>query len=388
MLTEIRFKELYEQAERLRALGGTAGSAAAGELLLFLFDNGRSVGGYGVVRLSFVLRDLGALADLSNPHPGPDAQRIRRSLEKRRDEREHLATLGRAGFTDLQELVALHRALGEPGRSHDVYQQLETLSRVSDDIAAERKILEGLMTETALAGDAERIALQYELERLKRRLVELETKVLEALAEPAAAALEVLRLAAEVKAQCDRFRRADAHNLPRGEREKRDLAELAEASSSALQPHLERAYVGTAEDETTIRLAQMARQLTELSKKYGIRADLVRDREIRDQLLRQARETAAQIAEARICEDLPREGDPPPEARDEHGARILHDGLLAYEALLRIDEATLAERVAAWILAFRQTAQIYTRLAEAAGRARKPAVERRLREQAQRLSRG
>jgi hypothetical protein len=53
--------------------------------------------------------------------------------------------------------------------------------------------------------------------------------------------------------------------------------------------------------------------------------------------------------------------------------------------LLRIDDDAVAEKVGAWLLAFRQDGEMYSSLLEATRRARKPDIESRLREEAERL---
>ncbi|HEY8019473.1 MAG TPA: hypothetical protein VIH93_00135 [Thermoanaerobaculia bacterium] len=382
MLTETRFKEIYDQAERLRAVGGYA---AAGELLLFLFDHGRDVGGYGAVRLSFVLRDLAELADLANPRPDPTAQRIRHGLEARRDERERLASRGDAGFTEVQELLALNRALGQPQRSFDLYQGLQAPSREHAEIAAVRKVLAGLMLEEILPGDAEKIAEQFAYEQLKRRLLELDREVATELAAAAPQEGEARRIAAEIKALCDPHRIAGEKDLPRSEQEKRRLAELARDTAALLERHalLTAAPAG---EEIRDRLPRLARELRELIARHEIRADLLRDADIREQLVRLARGVAGLIAESRIAEDFAlADARPLAEIQDALAARIRHDGLLAYEALLRIGEDAAAERTGSWLLAFRQDEETYSSLVTAARRARKPKIESRLQEEAQRL---
>jgi hypothetical protein len=385
VLTETRFKEFYEQAERLRALGG---HAAAGELLLFLFDHGRHVGGYGIVRLSFVLRDLSALADLANPRPDPAAQRIRAALERRRDEREQLANLGDAGFSELQELVALNRALGQPQRSHALFQALQERGRAEDAIAEVRRVLSSLMLEAMLPGDAEKIAEQYEYEHLKRMVLELEQRAAAELATSLPQESEIAHLGAEIKHLCDRHRAYAGQDLPRGEQDKRRVAELAHDIVEILSRH---SLIGGAPsgEGIKVRLWRLSRDLAVLIARHEVRGDLLRDRDLRNQLVSLARDTAARIAESRINEDLAApDAQLLPAHREALAARIQHDGLLAYEALLRIGEDALAERVGAWMLAFRQNEEMYGSLAAAARRARKPAVESRLQEEARRLSTG
>lgn len=386
MTTETRFKEIYQQAERLRATQG--GVAAAGELLLYLFDHGRNAGGYGVVRLSFVLRDLAALADLANPRPEPAAQRLRTALLKRRDERELLARQGEAGFAELQELVALHRALGEPQRSYALYQELHDRSRNDGEIAEIRRLLSGLMLETLPPGDAERIAEQYENERLKRLTLDLDQKVTAELAQPEPRDGEVLRLAAEIRTTSERFRAYAERDLPRAEEGKREAASLYRDLTELIGRHSLAGPAPTA-DAVKVRLWRLSRDLAPLLSRHDIREGLLRDRDIHGQLLGLARETAARIAEVRIADDFATpDSQPSPEHKEALAGRIQQDGLLAYEALLRIGDDVMAQRVGSWLLAFRQSEEQYSSLAAAARRARKPALESRLQEEALRLASG
>ena len=126
MLTETKFKELYQEALRASAVGA---SAAARERLFYLFDQGRTVGGYGVVRLSFVLRELAGLADLANSGRDAEADQALKGLQQRRSAREALARGAKAGFTELQELVALNQALADPQRSRALYRELRETGR-------------------------------------------------------------------------------------------------------------------------------------------------------------------------------------------------------------------------------------------------------------------
>lgn len=386
MTNETRFKEIYQQAERLRATQG--GVAAAGELLLYLFDHGRNAGGYGVVRLSFVLRDLAALADLANPRPEPAAKHLRAALLKRRDEREQLARQGEAGFAELQELVALHRALGQPQRSRALYQELHDRSRNEIEIAEIRRLLSGLMLETLPPGDAERIAEQYENERLKRLTLELERRVTAELAEAEPQDGEVRRLAAEIKKLSDPFRAYAERDLPRSEAGKREGAALYTDLAELLSRHSLTGPPSTG-DPVKVRLWRLSRDLSPLLDRHDIRDGLLRDRDIHVQLLAVAREMAARIAEARIADDFATpDTQPSLEHKEALASRIQHDGLLAYEALLRIGDDGMAQRVGSWLLAFRQNEEQYASLAAAARRARKPALESRLQEEALRLANG
>src|SRR6185369_14477539 len=98
------------------------------------------------------------------------------------------------------------------------------------------------------------------------------------------------------------------------------------------------------------RLEAMAHDLVALAARYDIKREMLLDEEQRDGILRLAREV-----------------------------------LLVYEVLLRIDDEAVAEKVGAWLLAFRQDGEMYSNLLEATRRARKPDIESRLREEAERL---
>ena len=66
-------------------------------------------------------------------------------------------------------------------------------------------------------------------------------------------------------------------------------------------------------------------------------------------------------------------------------AAILSEGLLAYESLLRITEDVQAEKLASWLLSFRQDGEMYSLLADAAGRVGRRDVESSLNDEARRL---
>lgn len=378
-MTEEKFKELYEQAGRLRVMGA---SAAARGLLWFLFDQGRDVGGYGVVRLSFVLRDLAELAGLGRTDNAPrddEEQQALDELKKRRDEREGAVRQGLASFSDLQELVALNRYLGEPQRSFDLHEQLQGLLRTRPELAETRKALGGLLLEEILPRDAEKIADQILHEKLKRWILELSLHLREMLARNELHDPELARLVRDIRAEGDRHRHRE---LPR-EEIKRQSAALARDAAEVLAQHrlAEGTPVGGRE-----QVESLARDFSHLIQRYEIRPDLLQDMELRERVVKLARDVAGQISDYRIDEDFGEEDSRLPAALQEGViARIERNGLLAYEVLLRIGDETLAERVGSWLLAFRQDTEMYASLAGAARRARKPGVETRLQEEAQRL---
>jgi hypothetical protein len=379
-MTEEKFKELYEQAGRLRAMGA---SAAARGLLSFLFDQGRDVGGYGVVRLSFVLRELAELAGLgrtdSTPRD-PEEQQALDDLKKRRDEREGAVRQGLASFVDLQELVALNRYLGEPQRSFDLHDKLLELIRTRPELAETRKALGGLLLEEILPKDAEKIADQILHEKLKRWILELSQHLRNMLTRNQLNDPELARLVRDIRVEGDRYRNREA--LPRDEA-RRQATELARETADLLTRH--RLIDGTPAGGRE-QVEGLVRDLSQLIQRKEIRPDLLQDQELRDRVVKLARDVAGQISDYRIDEDFG-EGDAklPPALQQGLTAKIERNGLLAYEVLLRIGDEPVAERVGSWLLAFRQDTEMYANLAGAARRARKPAVETRLQEEAQRL---
>lgn len=379
-MTEEKFKELYEQASRLRAIGA---NAAARGLLWFLFDQGRDVGGYGVVRLSFVLRELAELAgvDRTDGTPrDPEEQQALDDLKKRRDEREAAVRQGLATFVDMQELVALNRYLGEPQRSFDLHDQLQELIRKRPELAEIRKALGGLLLEEILPRDAEKIADQILHEKLKRWILELSLHLREMLARNQLNDPELAPLVRAIRAEGDRYRGREA--LPRDET-KRQATVLARDTADLLSRHrlADGTPVGGRE-----QVERLAWDLSQLIQQHKIRPDLLQDQELRDRVVKLARDVAGQISDYRIDEDFG-EGDAKltPTLQEGLTARIERNGLLAYEVLLRIGDEMLAERVGSWLLAFRQDTGMYEKLVRAARSARRPDVETRLQEEAQRL---
>jgi len=379
VLTEHKFKELYEQANHLRSVGA---EGAAREVLLFLFDYGDTAGGYGVVRLSFVLRDLSELAGLTGQDHGDEARKTIQALTKRRDARQALALKGEAGFNQLQEMVALNRALNEPQRSIDFRKKLEEPARTHPEIAEIRQMLKGLLHEDVFPTGAEKIADQILLEKLKRKVLDLGRRVAE-LAAGQPREVELRQLVIDAKNLSDRYRTLD--DLPRGDDNKHRLAELSREIAALFKRHTLLQGVPQGADARP-RLEAMASDFVALAKRYEINRDLLQDEELRDGIMRLARKVASQISEYRIEEDFGAEGGGrTPDLRSAASEKIARDGLLVYEVLLRIDDDTAAEKVGAWLLAFRQDGEMYQSLLDATRRARKTEIESRLREEAERM---
>jgi hypothetical protein len=382
VLTEHKFKELYEQAGRLRAVGA---DGAAREVLLFLFDHGESAGGYGVVRLSFVLRELSELAGLSGTSGGDEngeAKKSRKALEERRDARESAASQGAADFNQLQELVALNRTLGDAERSMALYKNLQEPAREQPQVAEIRKMLSGLLREDVLPTDAEKIADQIQREKLKRQILELSRRVAElAAGQPREQQLRLLVISA--KALSDKYRTQE--DLPRNDEEKRYLAELSREVAALFHRHALLRGLPQG-DDARARLESLSKDLVALVARYEINGDLLQDEELRAGIVKLARKVATQISDYRIEEDFGGEGGVRlPEYRTLLGEKIARDGLLVYEVLLRIDDDEVAEKVGAWLLAFRQDGEMYSNLLAATRRAKKTDIESRLREEAERL---
>ena len=379
VLTEYKFKELYDKANHLRAVGA---EGAAREVLLFLFDYGDAAGGYGVVRLTFVLRDLSELAGLTGQDHGTEGKKALQELAERRDAREAAARKGDADFNQLQELVALNRTLNEPQRTMALYKDLQEPARTQPEAAESRQMLADLLREDVFLTDAEKIADQILLEKLKRRVLELSHRVAELSAgQPREVELRQLVIAA--KNLSDRYRTLD--DLPRGDEVKQRLVNLSREIAGLFQRHALLRGLPQGADARP-RLEAMAHDLVALAARYDIKREMLLDEEQRDGILRLARKVASQISEYRIEEDFGAEtANRTAEMRALLGEKIARDGLLVYEVLLRIDDEAIAEKVGAWLLAFRQDGEMYSNLLEATRRARKPDIESRLREEAERL---
>jgi hypothetical protein len=379
LLTETKFKELYEQALRARAAGA---SAAARERLFYLFDHGRTVGGYGVVRLSFVLRELAGLADLTDASRDEEAALALAGLQQRRDHREALARAAKAGFTELQELVYINQALADPSRSRDLLAELWEARDQRPELVPVCQTLSSLLgQEMLLQSNPAAIALEYEMERLKWSLLDLLRQLEHPTGEQG-----IGPAMQGVRRRIDRFRTLDT-TLVRDE-ERQRLARLAQASQEVwtLMSRYPAADGSPAGDEARALLEDFARALKGFLDKHGIRWGLLRDGEILDQLFRLSRRIAVMICEHRVDEDFPvAELSLPPEYKGGLDYRIETEGLLVYETLLRIGEDGRAEKVANWLLAFRRDGAMYSSLMEAAHRASRHNVEMSLNHEARLL---
>ena len=384
VLTETDFKTLYAQAAQLRSVGQ---DGAARELLLGLFDHGASAGGYGVVRLSFVLRDLKELANFTAETPTAEEKKARAALTERRDEREKAALKGKADFNTLQELVALSRTLGDAARSQTFYESLKEAAQNHPEIAAEiaeiRAMLSDLRREDSLPGDAEKIADQILFERLKRTLLELSRRVAEKIAgQPREKQIRASAL--EAKALIDRYRTAE--EPPRHAEEKRRMVELSRETFDLLFKKHDLLGVRPQGEDDRTWLDNLTKDLKGLVKRYEINLYLLQDEQLRDGILELARKVASQVSEYRIEQDFGTAGggrmDQYQKALDE---TLSNDGLLAYEVLLRINDDAVAEKLERWLLVvLRQDKEMYKHLADAAKKARKTGIERRLKDEGER----
>lgn len=392
-LTEARFKELYELASELHARGATG---AARELLLVLFDHGATVGGYGVVRLTFVLQELAEIAELENPERDVEAERAREAMVDRRNARESWVRRGEAGFTEIQELLALNRHLGEPQRSIALERELEELTAGDEATPALDQELatlnELLASEVTTSRDPEELARQILAERLKSRILELAGLAAEmaaayhlrqTLADEASSRRRVAELTAELDHHCSRLlaRGTDGGRARPGS----DVVLLARDTSGRLR---EVGVVGElpSGEEGQHRVTDLARELSRLIETHRLGEAPPRGEELFERIRRLARDVATRIARERVRQDFQGTNGTWGEKIDETLAeRILGEGLLAYEVLLRIDEEGHAERVAAWLLSFRQDEEMYLRLLSAARSAKKRSIENRLNEEARRL---
>lgn len=383
MLTEASFREGFERALVLRRQGAPA---AAGEVLFQLFDDGRTVGGFGVTRLSFVLRELAALAEPANPGRGLAAQQVLDGLAARRAQRERAVLAGAATFVEVQELIALNEALGEAARSTALAGELARARPELGDAAGRADAaaaLRFLLFDQTLPADPEELADRMLGEGLKRAILELAAALASADAPPAAAAptgvsatggAAAARLAVELRNRVDGLRVFG--ELPRDRQDKRRLAALAADVADILERRGDQPR-------------ELAGALAEMIERHHIRADEIADRELLSHLVRRARHVARLIAEHRLDEDFADPSGPPPAGYDTAlESQILRQGMEVYEVLVRIDQQQLAERMESWLLAFRQTESVYDAMVAAVRRARRPDLEGRLQQAARRLQIG
>lgn len=394
MLTETKFKQLYEEASRFRDTGNPG---TAREILLFLFDAGRSAGGYGVARLSFVLGDLAEIAQVGKPRRGEEAEKTLAALVERRDARERLARGGEAGFTELQELVALNQSLAEPERSRALYRELAAAAPESEELEAARHTLGSLLVDAALPDDVEAILRWIDFAALKRLVVTFTRRVAERKDDLAAAppaetevrdrAVASLREVADlIKVLLDRYRGQQAESGPRDP--KWQLVALARQVKELLDRYglLSQAEGGKVPPDSgrlVPWLQKLASELDGLVADHRIEPGVQEEEALRRQVKERARDVALLICEVRVHEDF---GPPLDKAMSSFlEARIRREGLLVYEVLLRQGEEALAETLASWMLAFRLTKEMYADLLEGARRAGNPRMQDKLRDEARRL---
>ncbi len=414
MLTEQRFVELYRLAQELHASGA---DAAARELYFHLFDRGGEAGGYGVVRLTFVLRELAELArparDGQNGQDGrgddAEATHALDGLLARRDAREAAAERGDAGFVVLQELVALNRALGEGERSYRLYRTLHERSAGGGERAVELSatvhVLGELVREELVPRDPERLARAIFHERLRARVAEaaavaaelLEERVIggetagggAAGGETAAGHREATRRAHRLMEIAAEARRLAEDLLEEARREDaevpREMVELCRETEKVLEPARLRACL--VHDETGRQaLAALRGETDELVRRHLPGAEAAAE-ELQGRVVGLAGEVAQTIAAERVREDFVRRRLSEDGDRELAGwteQKVRGDGLLVYEVLLRVGEVDVAENLANWLLAYRQDEDMYLALIAAARRADQTAVVDRLNEEAQR----
>lgn len=418
MLNESLFLESYELAQQARNQGDVAN---AREILFLLFDRGRHVAGCGVVRLTFVLDDLAELARVRDRYRDAEAQQTLERLRGQRDERERSARDGEAAFVELQELVALNRVLGEGQRSAELLHRLRQENGHGDgQRAVVLHTLEGLVEdEEATPWDAERLVQTIFHHRLRGQLASFTRTVHEFLAcspgegmhgdgrrqggDPqvlAALASRLEEVAGEVRRSAGRFHDPDAGTVGRLRPEvhpevREQVEELARDAflllgRSPLRVRLQEAAAGRPEPAAlgreVARLEELAREARILSTRHGLDEDREHGRQLEHRLLRMAGDVAGSIAEHRIWEDFLRECKP---ARTRLEGDLERDirsrGLLVFEVFLRLDQEERAERMANWLLAFRQNVEMYDELIAIVRRSHHPDLEHRLTAEAQRL---
>lgn len=403
MLSETRFRDLYQLSRELSAQGS---EAAARELLFLLFDRGRDAGGYGVVRLTFVLRDLAELAAVGDAgERGVEAKRAYEGLVARRDERETKASAGDSaedtGFAELQELVALNRALGQPDRSFTLFRKLQTEDGAGKAPSATTKALAALLRDELMPRDPRLLVEEILRQRLRNvfyAFVRAATGLRENRANSSGAdshatlehalrknAGQVRELAARLGAEPKTEPGSDGTDDGSGDAEAGLEAEAWKLTdprriSSALESG----------SKAQTRLAGLAEEGQGVVERYGIEADNPLADDLEDRVLEVAAEVAESISELRVREDFDRREDKEKALRavEEFAERkVREDGLLVYEVLLRLgdEETEAAERMAAWLLAYRQDEDMYLQLIQAARRAGRNAIEEDLNEEAQRV---
>lgn len=417
MLTETEFLDNYQLALKLRHQGDVAN---AREILFLLFDRGRHVGGCGAVRLTFVLGDLAELAGVGRRRREAEAEQTLERLRAYRDEREAAARAGDAAFVELQELVALNRVLGRGERSADLLRRLrQDLEEEGGDAGdGDRRqtvdVLADLVRREIAPDDPEELVQEIHHHRLRGRLARLTRTVHELLdTHPAAAtgratgddgarAAALARDLEELAADCRRLA-AQVHDPEAGTvgrvreelrgRVREEIAELARETFVLLGEPLRLQLDEAAADRDELRrqvehLRDLARHARTLSARHGLDGSGDRGAELERRVIEMAADVATAIAEQRVWEDfdLP-EDSSRGELAEWLDKKVRHDGLLVYDVLLRLGDPR-AERMADWLLAYRQDEQMYQSLLTTTRRTGHPEMERRLGEEASRLMAG
>lgn len=388
MLTETLFRDLYKLSLELTNDGAYA---AAREILFHLFDHGQEAGGYGVVRLTFVLRDLAALAEVGRSgERGKEAKRAYEGLVERRDAREKEAVAGTAGFVELQELVALNRALGQKERSFALFRKLQK-DGDHPDVA---ETLGGLLRDELMPRDPPLLVEEILHQRMRDhlyRFVELASGLARTRAEaadgtaPSTRRQQVRKAAGKLRDLAGQLRKPDPE---KGDgKAGGEGAALAEEVWKLTDP---RRMAGALDDGKAAnqRLQTLSGEGRELVKSYAVQAENKLADDLYERVLDVAAEVAESISELRVQEDFRDEAKAEKVQRtvqDFADRKVRQDGLLVYEVLLRLGETESAERMAAWLLAYRQDEDMYLQLIQAARRSEQPEVEEELNEEAQRV---
>jgi hypothetical protein len=409
VLTEQRFFDLYRLAQELQATGA---EAAARELYFHLFDRGADAGGYGVVRLTFVLRELGEMAQPTlggeggeGGEGGVEARRALDGLVARRDEREEAAERGEAGFRSLQEMVALNRALGDSERSYRLYRGLHERSArgggggggEGPELSGIVHVLGELVREELVPRDPQRLAREIFHQRLRARVAEAAAVAALLLEGRAAGGGEsgtrgdadtdhhrhLLNLGTEARRLCGDLleeARREPEEVPR---EVVDLAREAERVLEAQR--LRAALVRDAAGRQA--LAALRSEADALVERHGLDPASPAAERLHARVVELAGDVARTIGEERVREDFARRraaGEADAELTRWTETKVRGDGLLVYEVLLRIGEVDTAESLSAWLLAYRQDEEMYLKLIDAARRTGHEEVVDRLNEEAQR----
>lgn len=391
MLTETRFRDHYKLSLELTAEGA---SAASREILFYLFDRGQEAGGYGVVRLTFVLRDLATLAEVGGEgERGKEAKRAYEGLVERRDIREERAVAGTSGFVDLQELVALNRALGQKERSFALFRKLQK----DDGNADTAQTLGGLLRDELMPRDPHLLVEEILHQRMRDhlyRFVELAGGLAGTRADsPGSTAPnqqhQVRRAAGKLRDLAGKLRPPEgggegsaAANAGDGRR-----TTLAEEVWKLTDPRRMAGALGDGEAANQ-RLRTLTDEARDLVERYAVEAENKLADDIYQRVLEVAAEVAESISELRVQEDFRDEAKAEKAQKavqDFADRKVRQDGLLVYEVLLRLGETESAERMASWLLAYRQDEDMYLQLIQAARRSEQPKVEEELNEEAQRV---